>query len=558
MKRNDYLLLAGFCMIVFGVSLVGGRPLTMHEAVLPECTREMKASGDWLTPTSGGRPWLHRPPLPHWTLLVLNLPFAEISAPWQVRLGPLVAGLIVALLTAWMAQRWFGRALGLLSGFLLATSFQFVRYAWLAEEDMFLCAVVAGALACFAKLEVSGPDESAEPPRFSFFGWKGWPLFGFFLLLGMSNLAKGLIFGPLMILVPAGAFLLSTRSLARLGRYVWLWGWIAALAVGGAWPFWTWLNHPDVLEMWRYDYGGRLNGGYVAEPFWYYGVVLLWAMLPWTPFVFVGLAAAARQLRLPSPARFLWCWGVGILVFFSIPDGKHHHYFLHSLPAWAMLGALGVTKAWERLPAAVLPTAPRLAWRGAAAAFSLLAGAYLAGHLFAARYADESREDAAFLNAVPAMLEPSVPLLVNAELRSCLEVNRVLFDLGPRVEAIHNLTFLLAEGRTAPRIYLLTQARDDKWLALLGTVRQLAQSPRSRREASPRERLTLFEVVFRPDLPRYSASVYIEQQQIKHRKPGPYLGGHSPSDWRHSLADGAFRQDAAVQKAGVVLPLPSP
>jgi 4-amino-4-deoxy-L-arabinose transferase-like glycosyltransferase len=586
MKRTDYLLLLGYCFCVYGVALISGRPLTMHEAVLPECTREMHARGDWLVPTSGGRPWLHRPPLPHWTLLVLNAPFSDINKPWQVRLGPLLAGIIVTLTTAWLAQRWFGRAIGLLAGFILASSFQFVRYTWLAEEDMFLCAVIIGALFCFAKLEIPAPDEPDSKPRFTLLGWQSWTLFAFFMLLGLSNLAKGLIFGPLMILVPTAAYLLSSPGRQRLARYIWLWGWLAALLIGGAWPGWIYSRFPDVLEMWRYDYGGRLNGGYVGEPWWYYGCVLLWAMLPWTPCVFVGLALTGGQLRTSPPVRFLWCWAVGILVFFSIPDGKHHHYYIHSLPAWAMLAALGLRRWWQwvgglgfpwrspelvaggaslfavlalvlarpYLPAAgglwplLLVGAPlfiylcckalsvRQPWLAGSAGFAAFGIVFIGLHFLTARYLDESRDDAAFLREVPRLVEPDVPLVVNAQLRSCLEVNRILFDLPRGVRTVHNLTFLLDEERQQRRLYLLTQAADERYLRALGDVRTIGQSARSRREAKPGERLTLFEVNLAADLPRYSARVYIEQQQIKHRKPGPFLGGKQPREWLRWLA----------------------
>lgn len=600
MKRSDYLLLSLFCFCTYGIALIGDRPLTMHEAVLPECTREMQQRGDWLLPTSGGRPWLHRPPLPHWGLLILNLPIGPILETWQVRLEPLLAGIFVTLLSAWLAQRWYGRAIGLLTGLILATSFQFVRYTWLAEEDMMLCAVITAALACFAKLEVPGLGELEPDSRFSPFVWQSWTLLGFFGLLGLSNLAKGLIFGPLMILVPVCIYLLTTRSIRRIGRYVWVWGGLTAVIIGWLWPAWIYWKYPDVLEMWRYDYGGRLNGGYVAEPWWYYGSVLLWAMLPWTPCVFIGLYLTGKQWRLSAPARFLWCWAIGILLFFSMPDGKHHHYFIHTLPAWAMLAAMGlqkwwlwvgtITKYWAnpwRIPAIAapvliitvwllrskLPEIPyalpilalgtpllvflgcvalvdRRAWRAGVLIFTLIGALFIGMHFIFGHYTDESLQDAAFLKEVPPVVPVDVPLVVNAELRSCLEVNRILFDLKGHVRAIHNLTFLLDEDHRDARIFLLTQAQDEEKLRSLGEVHIVKQSPHSRREANPGERLTLFDLTFASDLPRYSAHVYIEQQQIKMRKPGPYLGGKAPSEWHASRVGVPTSVETSIRPVG--------
>src|SRR5262249_26941363 len=152
---------------------------------------------DWLIPTSGGRPWLHRPPLPHWVILGIASLAGRCDSEWVVRLAPTLAGTVTVLLLAWMAQLWYGRWTGLLSGLILASSFQFTRYAWLAEEDMILCAVVTATLALFVKAEsvVRSPwsvGEGAVPvpdhgPRTTdhgllrgFLGWRSWTLFGFF------------------------------------------------------------------------------------------------------------------------------------------------------------------------------------------------------------------------------------------------------------------------------------------------------------------------------------------------------------------------------------------
>ncbi len=582
MNRQDYLLLTGFCVLLFGCSLVGNRPMTMHESVLPQCTREMHETGNWLVPSSGGRPWLHRPPLPHWILLILTAPFDDINRPWLVRLGPLVMSTIVVLSLAWMAQRWYGRWIGLLSGFILATSFQFTRYAWLAEEDTFLCAVITGCLALFVKMEMPAEGD-VTTTRWTYFGWRSWTLLAFFTLYGLTNMAKGLVFGPLMTGVPMGLFLLWHFSWSRIRRYFWFWGWLATFIAGGLWPLLIYYWYPDVLEMWLYDYAGRLNGNYIGEPWWYYWSVIPWAIAPWTIFGLIGLWSTSKRLRqaLAQPERFLWCWAIGTTIFFSIPDGKHHHYYVHCLPPWAVLSALGLVQVrhwlqhWQpygritwftpalfAVPAMLtvwflrhkIPgpewTLPMLLiliplvvwgiawcltdfvhWRAAALTFAGLLIAYAGGYLYTGRYLDHGIQDEAFLRSIPAHLDGQTPLYVNAELRCCLEVNRILFTQNRATRTIHNLTFLLDEELTSPRIYLVTVAGDEPYLAKLGQVQIITQSQKSRREISADDRLTLFALTFKPDLKRYPNHVYIAQQQIKHRQPGPYLGGRNPREW---------------------------
>jgi 4-amino-4-deoxy-L-arabinose transferase-like glycosyltransferase len=71
LSRQDFLGLALCCLAFFGFSLVGGRPLTMHEGVLPQSAREMARDHDWVVPKNGGRPWLESPPLPQWCTVAI-------------------------------------------------------------------------------------------------------------------------------------------------------------------------------------------------------------------------------------------------------------------------------------------------------------------------------------------------------------------------------------------------------------------------------------------------------------------------------------------------------
>ena len=57
---RDYFLLTIFCVVLFGFSAFNNRPLTMHEARLPQTSREMQANYIWLFPQSGSRPWFAR------------------------------------------------------------------------------------------------------------------------------------------------------------------------------------------------------------------------------------------------------------------------------------------------------------------------------------------------------------------------------------------------------------------------------------------------------------------------------------------------------------------
>src|SRR5581483_3882276 len=113
-----------------------------------------------------------------------------------------------------------------------------------------------GALALFVYLQFRRP--SADGESLGFFGGRPWPVLAFFVLFGMTNLAKGLIFGTLMVLVPVGGFLLLNADLPAIRRYVWLWGWLVFAAVAAAWPVAAYCRYPDITDLWFSDYAGRL------------------------------------------------------------------------------------------------------------------------------------------------------------------------------------------------------------------------------------------------------------------------------------------------------------
>src|SRR5580700_1213266 len=99
LRFGHYSLLVAFAVLLFGYVAISGRPMTLHEARLPECSREMMQSGDYLIPTSGGRPWLERPPLPHWIMIgVAEAIGQKCDSEWSVRIPPALCGLLIVLM----------------------------------------------------------------------------------------------------------------------------------------------------------------------------------------------------------------------------------------------------------------------------------------------------------------------------------------------------------------------------------------------------------------------------------------------------------------------------
>lgn len=574
--RRDYLLLSVYCLLFFGFSLIGGRPLTMHEGVLPETAREMLADHDWIVPRNGGRPWLESPPLPQWVTVAVASVFGRCDEVWIARIAPALMATGAVLLAAWMAANWFGRTIGLISGLVLATTYEFTQYAWLAEDEIFLCALSTAAIALFAQTEFFARESSAEGSR-HFFGRRSAGLLALFVALGMTNLAKGLLFGTVMTLVPIAGFLLWNADWRRISWYFWFWGWLAFVAVAAAWPLAAYSRIPDVIDLWLFDHVGRLNGGYedITEPWYYYAKVLPTNLAPWTvvvPFALWITRARALQTRY-SPERFLWCWSILPPIVFSIPSGKHHHYMLHCTAPWAMLSALALVRLRAQImqwpasrrnplnslvtlalpvdaalgllrtriagPEWLVPTAmvvwPVLAvlfsWAtshhnariAAVGLFSTVTGLFCVGHWYAGAYKDLCRDDTRFLQAARAQAPVDLPILINTDMKS-LDEFRIQFYLGDRGLPLHNLTFLAADN--LPRdAFLVSRAGHESEISRYAEVEAVATSLRTRREKSPADRLTLFRVKLREDIPRYAAAgIYVSPMQTQGRAPGPFLG----------------------------------
>jgi 4-amino-4-deoxy-L-arabinose transferase-like glycosyltransferase len=363
MSVRDGVLLALFCLMLFGFQMFSGRPLSLHEARLPECSREMLAGHNWLFPQSGGRPWLERPPLPQWIEVAVSVLFGQhCDRIWVVRLPAVLMGTSIVLMTAWMASLWFGRITGLLSGLVLATTYEFYAYSILAEDDIFLAAVVVLAVTLFVSLEFASGEERNQ--RVRLFGNRPWQVWGLFLALGVSNLAKGPLVGAAVVVATIGAFILSavqrapadnghgvwswSLDLSRARRYAWVWGGLIFSILVFAWSWAAHRRYPEISRNLFYDYQGTLD---FDQPIWYYPEFLVALGVPWIFFAVIGLArtfpAALGDRR--SPQRFLWCWAIVPVLVLSIPHRKHHHYLVPSLAPWGVLGAIGLGHVWTLL-----------------------------------------------------------------------------------------------------------------------------------------------------------------------------------------------------------------
>lgn len=333
--RWGMLLFLIFSVTLLGWNLGGARTLTHHEAIVGSTAREMVETGDWLVPRIAGKPWLEKPPLAQWLVALLGWLTGQWNEFWS-RLPSVLLGLTGLWLLTDLACRTLGWRLGLLTGLAQASTLYFLTYARLAEVDIHLWTTIVACMWAFAIHWVD-----PKPPT----RWYHHPLV-FFLLLGLTQLTKGPLFGAALASAPCLAYLASQPNRQAL---LWIFnplGWGGMLLVAGIWPLLVLLQYPETADLWYWHVLGRVTGENQVnpKPIWYYCTTLPWQLLPWTLTVLPALPASGKRAwqEPRSIDRLLWLWFLTQFTILSLARCKHHHYLIHALPPFAFWAAQGI------------------------------------------------------------------------------------------------------------------------------------------------------------------------------------------------------------------------
>ena len=320
-------------LIVFGFAWfanLGQRDLfNTDEGRYAEISREMVASGDWLTPRLDGLKYFEKPPLQYWATAAAFEAFGQNE--WSARLWTGLTGFLGVLFTAFAAARLFGPASGRAAGLILGSCLMWVFMGHASSLDMGVSFFLSLAVSAFALAQRDGVTPGAR---------QGWMLFGW-AACALAMLSKGLI----GIVLPAGAVALYVlwqrdwRVLARLelGK-----GLALFLAIAAPWFVMVSLkNHEFARFFFIHEHFDRFlskdHGRY--QPWWYFLPLLALGLVPFTLALpgALGSAMRRRPLLTFNPQRFLLSWCVFVFVFFSASDSKLFGYILPIFPALAML-----------------------------------------------------------------------------------------------------------------------------------------------------------------------------------------------------------------------------
>jgi 4-amino-4-deoxy-L-arabinose transferase-like glycosyltransferase len=336
-KRAWVVLLAAVCgAYLYGL---GSVPLLgPDEPRYAQVAREMYARGDWVTPTLAGRTWFEKPALLYWLMMAAYGALGVTAT--AARLGSALAGLSTILFVGWTARRAEFesgeglRGFGITVAAVAGSTLGLLVFAHAASFDTLLTGTVAGCLACLYASEVTREG-----------GGRRAALVGFYVLVGASLLAKGLVGA----VIPGGValvYFLLRRRLSGIFRLGLLWGVPLALLVAATWYAPVLIKHGrDFVEQFfvQHHFARFVSNRYHhPQPFYFYLPITLMLALPWTAFLVGGVWGAGsvnpRAEDAASKLRVLaLAWLAVPVVFFSASGAKLPGYVLPAIPGAAIL-----------------------------------------------------------------------------------------------------------------------------------------------------------------------------------------------------------------------------
>ena len=310
--------------------------------------RDMAETSDWVTPRLYGKPWFEKPPLFYWGAAISFKLFGVSEA--AARLPSAVSAFLATFALAWLALRLYGAETARWLLLLLPTTVGMIGFSHAAATDMPFSGMLTIAMVCAAVvLGLTCNENSPVIPQTPCFALV---LFGFFL--GLAVLAKG----PVGIILSGGAVFFWALVTKRWRDAFRLFH-PAALAsfclTALPWYILCARRNPDFFRIFiiEHNFKRYLTPEFQhIQPFWYYGPIILIAILPWSVILLrVGydavLSFRQRQWK-ESNSLFLALWTIFPLVFFSFSQSKLPGYALPVLPPLSALAARSLVLAFQR------------------------------------------------------------------------------------------------------------------------------------------------------------------------------------------------------------------
>ena len=347
-----------------------------------QIAREMFERGDPITPKLGNFDWFEKPALLYW-LQIASYKIFGVSE-FSARFGSAIFGL-GTVLSLWILGKWvqspkskvqsqendlaanneqrttnnFANWLALIA----ASSIGLLVFSRGASFDIILTFPITASLVAFFIFD----QKSNKKSGFTFYLLP----FTFYLFIGISLIAKGLIGAVFPFAIAAFYYLLSWKLPSKIFIVSLIWGTILITLVASVWylPMYLENGWKFIDEFFiQHHFQRYVSDKYQhPQPFWFFWLVLPLMTIPWLPFFFASIwdffkVQSPSTLQSPksevqsrktvprfrvsaSPLRlFAFAWLLVPLVFFSVSGSKLPGYILPALPAALILTAEYVYK----------------------------------------------------------------------------------------------------------------------------------------------------------------------------------------------------------------------
>ncbi len=292
-----------------------------------------------ITPYLYGRPWLEKPALYYWRAMFVFQDFGVHD--WSARLpSASFAFIMVALI--YLHMRRFRPGGHLDAALITVASVLIIGFSRGASTDMQMAAPFCiGLLGWYAWYETDS---------------KFW-LFDIYFFTGIATLAKGPV-APFLAFLVIVAFAALRREWSIIKRSFWWPGVILYFAIVLPWFIAVQHENPTFFREFFLEHNLErfaTNRYEHQQPFWYYIIVVLLGLMPWTVIavraLVDGIQTSVAEWRLrhskpdkPAPKRpgdafpeFLVLWALIPIVFFSFSQSKLPGYILPSIPPITIL-----------------------------------------------------------------------------------------------------------------------------------------------------------------------------------------------------------------------------
>ncbi|QJD98049.1 phospholipid carrier-dependent glycosyltransferase [Mucilaginibacter robiniae] len=329
LKIADKRLLFIVCLsvITFFVHLGKAPIYILDEAKNAQCAREMLLNHNWIVPTFNQTLRTDKPPLHYFFMTAAYVVFG-VNA-FAARFFSAVCGLLIVVATYLFAAKHINKQVGLLSGFILLSSWHFGLEMRMAVPDPYLILLIILALYSIYLFY----NSSFTQFKYAFY---------FYVCIGFGLLAKG----PVALLLPVitiTTFLLLQKQLtwATIVQFKPWYGIMILISISLPWYY---LVDRQTHGLWTSEFLLKHNYHRYISPKEKHGgffllttLYIIVGLLPSSVFIYQTTVHTYKKALINSFIRFVAVGVIVIVVFFSFCSTKLPNY---AMPCYPLLSIL--------------------------------------------------------------------------------------------------------------------------------------------------------------------------------------------------------------------------